>query len=76
MTHRAIDIAFPAGLIDLINWDSSKPDGTPQKLLDVGKLKLLGWEAKISTDNGITAVVENYSQELKNPRNQDEITKL
>ena len=68
-------IAEKVGFKGLINWDSSKPDGTPQKLLDVGKLKLLGWEAKISTDNGITTVVENYSKELKNPRNQDKITK-
>ena len=35
-------------------WDSSKPDGTPRKLLDVSKLKSLGWEPKTSLKEGIT----------------------
>ena len=34
-------------------WDSSKPDGTPRKLLDVSKLKSLGWEPKTSLRDGI-----------------------
>jgi len=36
-----------------ITFDSSKPDGTPQKLLDVSRLKTLGWQAKISLQAGI-----------------------
>jgi len=36
-----------------IDWDSSKPDGTPRKLMDVNRLKDLGWEASISLDDGI-----------------------
>jgi len=36
-----------------ITFDSSKPDGTPQKLLDVSRLKALGWQAKISLQAGI-----------------------
>ena len=36
-----------------IVWDSSKPDGTPRKLMDVSKMKALGWEAKISLEEGI-----------------------
>ena len=34
-------------------WDSSKPDGTPRKLMDVSKMSDLGWSAKISLDEGI-----------------------
>lgn len=41
-----------------IVWDTAKPDGTPRKLMDVGKLKQLGWEAKITLANGITKVYE------------------
>lgn len=38
--------------------DLSKPDGTPRKLLDVGKLHGLGWKAKISLEEGIRSVYE------------------
>ena len=34
-------------------WDSSKPDGTPRKVLDVSKLKNLGWLPTVSLENGI-----------------------
>ena len=36
-----------------IVFDSSKPDGTPRKLMDVSKLSSLGWKAKIPLQNGI-----------------------
>jgi GDP-L-fucose synthase len=36
-----------------ILWDSTKPDGTPQKLLDVSKLKALGWSASTSLETGV-----------------------
>ena len=37
-----------------LTFDSSKPDGTPRKLLDVSRLKSLGWEATISLEEGLT----------------------
>jgi GDP-L-fucose synthase len=37
-----------------IQWDTSKPDGTPRKLLDVSRLHALGWMHKISLQEGIT----------------------
>ena len=43
-----------------IVYDTSKPDGTPQKLLDVSRLRELGWEAKISLRNGIEQAYEWY----------------
>ncbi len=43
-----------------IEWDTSKPDGTFQKLLDVSKLTRLGWTAKIPLKSGIEAVYKNY----------------
>ena len=42
---------------DLI-WDTSKPDGTPRKLMDVDKINGLGWKAKISLEEGIRDVYE------------------
>jgi GDP-L-fucose synthase len=41
-----------------IVWDTARPDGAPRKLMDVGKLKQLGWKAKITLANGITEVYE------------------
>ncbi len=36
-----------------IKWDNSKPDGSPRKLMDVSKLKELGWESQIKLEDGI-----------------------
>ena len=43
-----------------IVFNTEKPDGTPRKLLDVSKLKKLGWSSKISLENGITSVYREY----------------
>ncbi len=43
-----------------IRHDLSKPDGTPRKLMDVSKLKDLGWQAKIDLEEGISAVYKEY----------------
>ncbi|MFZ3060717.1 MAG: GDP-L-fucose synthase [Candidatus Methanoperedens sp.] len=43
-----------------IVYDSSKPDGTPQKLLDVTKLHRLGWKARIRLKDGIKKVYQEY----------------
>lgn len=43
-----------------ITFDSTKPDGTPRKLLDVSRLKQLGWCAKISLSDGITNTYHSF----------------
>jgi GDP-L-fucose synthase len=43
-----------------IKHDLSKPDGTPRKLLDVSKVKQLGWKAKINLKEGIKKVYDGY----------------
>ena len=43
-----------------VKWDKSKPDGTPRKRLDISKLNSLGWEPKISLDEGIKKTVRDY----------------
>ncbi|MGV9003525.1 GDP-L-fucose synthase family protein [Flavobacterium sp.] len=45
-----------------IIWDSSKPDGTPRKLMDVSKMKTKGWSAKISLQNGIASTYDWFLQ--------------
>jgi GDP-L-fucose synthase len=46
-------IAEITGFRGTIEFDPSMPDGTPRKLLDVGRLRALGWEARIGLDAGI-----------------------
>ena len=43
-----------------LEWDSSKPDGTPRKLLDVSNINKLGWRAKTSLEDGIKLTYEDY----------------
>jgi GDP-L-fucose synthase len=43
-----------------IDWDTSKPNGTHRKVLDVSKIKSLGWEPKINLYNGICSTYEWY----------------
>jgi GDP-L-fucose synthase len=52
-------VGFSGGL----TWDPSKPDGTPRKLLDVSKLRALGWRPAITLRDGI---VSTYEWFLKN----------
>ncbi len=43
-------------------WDASQPDGTPRKLLDISKLRSLGWEPTISLREGITQTYDWFLQ--------------
>jgi len=45
------------------NWDTAKPNGTPRKLLDVTKIKSLGWKPKISLEEGIQKTYEWYKDQ-------------
>ena len=57
-------VAAIIGYTGEIRWDTSKPNGTPRKLLDVSKSKEMGWEAKTSLDEGIRLTYEDF---LHNP---------
>lgn len=48
-----------------ITWDSSKPDGTPRKLLDVSRINALGWKPTISLEEGIKSTYEWYKNYLE-----------
>ena len=55
-------VAAAAGFTGEIEWDSSKPDGTPQKVLDVSKIKALGWEPTITLEAGIASTIAWYKE--------------
>lgn len=48
------------GFEGIITWDDSKPDGTYQKLLDISRIKKLGWKPSISLKKGIGQVYHQY----------------
>ncbi len=52
------------GFTGQISWDCSKPNGTPRKLIDVGKLHRLGWHHKVEIDEGIGRLYEWYHASL------------
>ena len=54
----ALMISRLSGFGGKIEWDSSKPDGTPRKVLDVTKMKNLGWAPAISLEAGIASTIE------------------
>jgi GDP-L-fucose synthase len=53
-----------AGFVGEIVLDNTKPDGTPQKLLDVSRINKLGWQAKIELKEGIRQSVDWYNKEM------------
>lgn len=52
------------GFQGAIEWDSSKPDGTPRKLLDVSRMKNLGWSPTINLEDGIASTYKWYLSNL------------
>ena len=56
----AEQVAAAVGYQGEILWDTTKPDGTPRKLLDVGRLKDLGWTARIPLEEGLRSTVADF----------------
>jgi GDP-L-fucose synthase len=46
-------------------FDASKPDGTPRKLLDVGRMRALGWRARIGLEDGLRRTYADYLRSLQ-----------
>jgi GDP-L-fucose synthase len=55
-------VAVAAGFAGKIEWDSSKPDGTPRKVLDVSRIKALGWKPTITLEEGIASTIAWYKE--------------
>ncbi len=56
------------GLKAKLTFDQNKPDGTPQKLLDISRLSRLGWQAKIDLASGIAATYSDYLESRQSSR--------
>ena len=59
-------IASKIGFKGSIDWDTSKPDGTPRKLLDIHKMSTLGWTPAMSLDTGITETINGIEESTLN----------
>jgi GDP-L-fucose synthase len=60
-------VAKTVGYTGEIAFDTSKPDGTPRKLLDVGKLAKFGWRATTALDDGIKLAYQAFLKERASP---------
>ena len=57
-------VADVVGYKGAIKWDTSRPNGTPRKLLDVSKAEKLGWKYKVELKDGIRLAYKDF---LENP---------
>jgi GDP-L-fucose synthase len=53
-------IAKTVGYEGETKWDTSKPDGTPKKLLDISKIRSFGWAPQINLDQGVALAVKDF----------------
>ena len=58
-------VVKPVGFEGEVCWDSTKPNGTPRKLIDVSKLHSLGWQHKVEIEDGVERLYEWYRNSLK-----------
>jgi GDP-L-fucose synthase len=59
----ASQVMAAVGLESRLEFDSSKPDGTPRKLLDVSRLRALGWTASITLAQGLSMTYKSFLDE-------------
>jgi GDP-L-fucose synthase len=62
---RQVVYADAPGRVCKVNWDTTKPNGTPQKLLDVSRLHEMGWKAKTPLREGIATAYEDFRENAK-----------
>ena len=61
-------IAQKMGFKGQLIFDTSKPDGTPRKLLDVSKIKALGWTPSISLNEGLDLAINDFKSKLSSQK--------
>jgi GDP-L-fucose synthase len=66
--EAAETVARVVGYTGEIVWDSSQPDGTPRKLLDVSRLAALGWRARIGLAEGLASTYADFAAQLDRKR--------
>ncbi len=60
-------VARVVGYEGEVRWDTTKPDGTPRKLLEVSRLRGLGWSPRISLEDGVRSTYEWYLTQTREP---------
>ena len=55
-------IANEAGFQGEIKWDSTKPDGTPRKVLDVSRITAMGWKPSITLEEGVASTIRWFKE--------------
>jgi len=53
-------VAATVGYKGKLEFDASKPDGTPRKLMDVGRLNAMGWRARTPMERGLAAAYRDF----------------
>ena len=61
-------VAKAVGFEGVIEFDASKPDGTPRKLIDVSKLHRLGWTHKVEIEDGVQRLYQWYTSLVKSEK--------
>ena len=56
----AVAVGQTVGYQGVIDFDTSKPDGSPRKLMDSGRLNALGWHAQVGLDAGLAAAYQDF----------------
>lgn len=62
-------IAEKANFRGTIEWDRTRPDGTPRKLLDISRIRSMGWEPRIGLDEGITETLNWFLENRDRAKN-------
>jgi GDP-L-fucose synthase len=65
ITEAARLVADVVGFKGRLLFDDSRPDGAPQKLLDVSRMSHLGWRAQISLRQGLVSVYDDFRRRYK-----------
>ena len=60
INELALAVGKTVGYQGIIDFDTSKPDGSPRKLMDSRRLNALGWQAKVSLDAGLAAAYQDF----------------
>ena len=63
--NLAVLIAKTVGFPGKIEFDATKPDGTPRKVMDSSKIKTMGWQASTTLESGIRIAYENFLQGIQ-----------
>ena len=62
--HLAEIVAAVVGFNGLIEWDPTKPDGTPKKQLNISRIAAMGWRAKITLNEGLPMAYRDFTSKL------------